>query len=100
MHGRGHGVRFPGRFEKLGREAEPIEEFVRGPGSARASEPPDSGDDWGDAWGAPLSPKTVLREETARTLIMRNTSPDVPFDQSLNPYRGCEHGCVYCYARP
>lgn len=38
--------------------------------------------------------------ETARSLITYNDSPDIPFDRSINPYRGCEHGCVYCYARP
>lgn len=43
---------------------------------------------------------TRVHVETARTVISRNRSPDVPFDQSINPYRGCEHGCVYCYARP
>ncbi|MGD8379531.1 MAG: PA0069 family radical SAM protein [Gammaproteobacteria bacterium] len=43
---------------------------------------------------------TELRPETARRIISRNSSPDVPFEQSINPYRGCEHGCVYCYARP
>ncbi|MEE4382261.1 MAG: PA0069 family radical SAM protein [Pseudomonadales bacterium] len=43
---------------------------------------------------------TTLLAERARTVITRNDSPDVPFDRSVNPYRGCEHGCVYCYARP
>ncbi len=43
---------------------------------------------------------TECRPETAKTIIARNRSPDVPFDQSINPYRGCEHGCIYCYARP
>ena len=43
---------------------------------------------------------TVLVEDTSRTIIARNTSPDVQFDRSINPYRGCEHGCIYCYARP
>ncbi|MEM1432555.1 MAG: PA0069 family radical SAM protein [Pseudomonadota bacterium] len=38
--------------------------------------------------------------ETARTIITRNRSPDIPFDRSINPYRGCEHGCIYCFARP
>jgi len=38
--------------------------------------------------------------ETPRTIIARNTSPDLPFDRSVNPYRGCEHGCIYCFARP
>ncbi len=45
-------------------------------------------------------PKTHLGIDAARTVISRNTSPDVPFDRSINPYRGCEHGCVYCFARP
>ena len=45
-------------------------------------------------------PRTEVREERARSIISRNDSPDVPFEQSINPYRGCEHGCVYCFARP
>jgi len=44
--------------------------------------------------------RTRVTPETPRTIIARNTSPDVPFDRSINPYRGCEHGCVYCFARP
>jgi DNA repair photolyase len=47
---------------------------------------------------APL--RTVVGEDTPRAIISTNTSPDLPFDQSINPYQGCEHGCVYCYARP
>jgi len=43
---------------------------------------------------------TVVLPEPARSVISRNKSPDIGFDQSINPYRGCEHGCVYCYARP
>lgn len=43
---------------------------------------------------------TRVTEEPARRIISRNASPDIPFDQSINPYRGCEHGCIYCYARP
>ncbi|KIC39725.1 DNA repair photolyase [Leisingera sp. ANG-M7] len=43
---------------------------------------------------------TEVRQETARTLITYNRSPDLPFDRSINPYRGCEHGCIYCFARP
>jgi DNA repair photolyase len=46
------------------------------------------------------SPVTECTAETAGSIISRNSSPDVPFEQSINPYRGCEHGCVYCYARP
>jgi len=44
--------------------------------------------------------KTTVRIVPARTIISRNDSPDIPFTQSINPYQGCEHGCVYCYARP
>src|SRR5215475_8602991 len=44
--------------------------------------------------------KTEVAIDTARKVIARNTSPDIPFDRSINPYRGCEHGCIYCYARP
>ena len=46
------------------------------------------------------SSRTTLTADTTRTIIARNISPDVPFDRSINPYRGCEHGCIYCYARP
>ena len=46
------------------------------------------------------SPRTQIHEERARSIISRNQSPDIPFSQSLNPYRGCEHGCSYCFARP
>ena len=48
---------------------------------------------------APAAPTSVMAE-AARSIITRNRSPDVPFSQSINPYRGCEHGCIYCYARP
>jgi DNA repair photolyase len=44
--------------------------------------------------------RTTVSEDSTRTIIAHNDSPDIPFDQSINPYRGCEHGCVYCYARP
>ncbi|MCB1511433.1 MAG: PA0069 family radical SAM protein [Hyphomicrobiaceae bacterium] len=44
--------------------------------------------------------RTSVRTEQARTIVSRNDSPDISFDQSINPYRGCEHGCIYCYARP
>lgn len=47
-----------------------------------------------------LAPQTVLRPMAARSIISHNDSPDIPFDHSINPYLGCEHGCVYCYARP
>ncbi len=76
-------------------------------------------DGWQDDWGSPrgaLPPggrpppggadlkvpalRTHLHLDSARSILSRNDSPDVPFDRSLNPYRGCQHGCVYCYARP
>ncbi len=44
--------------------------------------------------------RTTVTPERARVIITRNDSPDVSFDRSINPYRGCEHGCIYCYARP
>jgi DNA repair photolyase len=49
---------------------------------------------------APPPLKTTVTVQRARTIIARNDSPDIPFTQSINPYQGCEHGCVYCYARP
>src|SRR5882724_2150122 len=45
-------------------------------------------------------PETVVTLQLARSIIARNDSPDLPFTQSINPYQGCEHGCIYCYARP
>ena len=57
-------------------------------------------DGWGNADAPALPLETVLTEDTTRTIISRNKSPDIPFDRSINPYRGCEHGCVYCFARP
>lgn len=57
-------------------------------------------DGWGQE-GGPLPPlRTTLLPDTARRVISRNESPDVPFEMSVNPYRGCEHGCIYCFARP
>ena len=56
-----------------------------------------------DGWEslAELPPfKTQVQGEPARTIITKNESPDISFDRSINPYRGCEHGCIYCYARP
>ena len=49
---------------------------------------------------APPRIDTIVTEEYAKTILSRNASPDIPFNVSLNPYRGCEHGCVYCFARP
>ena len=70
----------------------------------RTTEPFDDG--WGSLDGQQaaeeetLPPATQLVEQRARTILAANDSPDIPFDLSINPYRGCEHGCVYCFARP
>ncbi|RMQ49205.1 Radical SAM protein [Pseudomonas cichorii] len=55
-----------------------------------------------DGWyqEVPLTQGTQVIHETSKSIITRNTSPDIPFDRSINPYRGCEHGCIYCFARP
>jgi len=57
-----------------------------------------------DGWGILDEPlpelATTVQPEPARTIVTRNNSPDIPFRQSINPYRGCEHGCSYCYSRP
>jgi len=79
--GRGATLNPEGRFESLQREA------------------------FDDGWepgevAEPGRPKTTVTPEHAKTIITRNDSPDVPFTFSINPYRGCEHGCIYCYARP
>jgi len=57
-------------------------------------------DGWTEDDAAPPQIATTLSPERARTILTRNDSPDVGFDRSINPYRGCEHGCIYCYARP
>ncbi len=66
-------------------------------------------DGWGSLAGDPeheIAPEigaqlqTIIGIDTSRTIISRNDSPDIGFDRSINPYKGCEHGCIYCYARP
>src|SRR2546425_901658 len=57
-------------------------------------------DGWGTADEEPMRLRTTLGVDATRTIIARNDSPDIGFDRSINPYRGCEHGCIYCYARP
>jgi DNA repair photolyase len=68
----------------------------------RVAEPCDDG--WGlldqQATEERLPPATQIIEEHVKTILSHNDSPDIPFDASINPYRGCEHGCVYCFARP
>ena len=82
----------------------PIPAPLRGRGSASnpanrfAPTRTESDAEWADE--VPPSIATEVREERSKTIISRNASPDLPFDRSLNPYRGCEHGCIYCYARP
>lgn len=84
--GRGAVSNRTGRFETLARVA-------TDDGWARAPLPGE--EDWDDR-----PHRTRVLDDAARTIIARNDSPDIPFDQSVNPYRGCEHGCVYCFARP
>lgn len=82
IKGRGSASRTPHRFERDDRAT-----FDDGwPGD---DEPEQS-----------IAPATTVRWEDAKSVITRNDSPDIHFDYSINPYRGCEHGCVYCYARP
>ena len=84
--GRGATFNPANRFRREQRE--PVDD-----GWAPACAPEDDG-------GEPPPLKTTVRIVPARTIISRNDSPDIPFTQSINPYQGCEHGCVYCYARP
>jgi len=84
--GRGSHQYLPGRFESTTTEA--VDD-----GWAAPEADTESGPD-------PRRPPTRVEEETARSVISRNSSPDVGFSLSLNPYRGCEHGCSYCFARP
>jgi DNA repair photolyase len=63
-------------------------------------------EEFDDGWAAedeqlePAAVRTIVTEEQAKSILSRNASPDLPFNVSLNPYRGCEHGCIYCFARP
>ncbi|HHJ13163.1 MAG TPA: PA0069 family radical SAM protein [Gammaproteobacteria bacterium] len=61
-------------------------------------------EDFDDGWATlpdgPVPPRTEVLADAGRRIISYNRSPDLPFDRSINPYRGCEHGCIYCFARP
>src|SRR6266446_2007895 len=72
--------------------------FVQGRFETLAREPFDDG--WTPEEKDAAELQTSVTEERARSIISRNDSPDIGFTQSINPYRGCEHGCIYCYARP
>jgi DNA repair photolyase len=72
--------------------------FVQGRFETAAREAFDDG--WTPEEKAPHELQTTVTEERARSILSHNDSPDIGFDRSINPYRGCEHGCIYCYARP
>src|SRR5437660_9355880 len=57
-------------------------------------------DGWTKDDETPPPLKTEVLRDSSRTIITRNASPDISFDRSINPYKGCEHGCIYCFARP
>ena len=90
--GRGAVSNLQGRFERDQREA-----FDDG---WLAPEESPAGDGTGPDAALPPRLVTQVTREQARSILSRNASPDIPFDTSLNPYRGCEHGCIYCFARP
>ena len=89
IKGRGAASYVTGRYEKT---------TIRGEDDGWGSVYADAFDEQGE----PLAPqpRTQVTEERARSIVSHNQSPDIGFSQSLNPYRGCEHGCVYCFARP
>ena len=98
--GRGALSNATGRFEQITRE-----DIDDGWGDDRDDERTQGGE-VGRTCGrenddlAPPRLRTTLTPDASRTIIAWNVSPDLPFDRSINPYRGCEHGCIYCYARP
>lgn len=86
----------------------PLQKLHRTPGRAAGSNPDNRfdrlhaevvDDGWQTDAALPVL-RTEVSDEIAKSVITRNTSPDLSFDRSINPYRGCEHGCIYCYARP
>ena len=73
---------------------------IEGRFETRRLRPEDYGWGAGGDEDAPPRLDTTVTPEKTRTILSRNDSPDIPFDRSINPYKGCEHGCVYCFARP
>ncbi len=109
LKGRGAVSNLQGRFERDTRE--PFDDGWGPPDTAgqddaaRAEDRDTQARDMERSEGAALEsapPKLITRvtQEQARSILSRNASPDIPFGVSLNPYRGCEHGCIYCFARP
>ena len=92
MKGRGATDNPANRFERLHVIADEWG-ASQGPGDASVSGPP-------EGRSGPSSPETRFYRDASRSVLSHNDSPDVGFDVSINPYRGCEHGCIYCYARP
>lgn len=90
--GRGAVSNLQGRFERDQRER--FDDGWVAPEDVR-----ETGDEAGPE-AMPARLVTQVTREQARSILSRNSSPDIPFDTSLNPYRGCEHGCIYCFARP
>lgn len=98
LRGRGAAINVRHRFEQI--EREPADDGWPGDDSPALT----GGSLEGEPRVRPIAfqptPKTTVTPEQARKLLSRNDSPDIPFDTAVNTYRGCEHGCVYCYARP
>jgi DNA repair photolyase len=97
----------PSRRSEPSRTSEPRPDEMRGPtrsprGRGAAGNPANRFERLSVELEEPLPGKieTSYLRDASRSVIARNQSPDIPFDASLNPYRGCEHGCIYCYARP
>lgn len=105
--GRGAVTNLRGRYESVNRQEfddgwQPLQFAGGGPttGEEVVGTEQSNTTDPGDQDAEPPRLKTIVTEETAKSIISRNASPDLPFSLSLNPYRGCEHGCIYCFARP
>ncbi|MBM3601667.1 MAG: PA0069 family radical SAM protein [Alphaproteobacteria bacterium] len=97
VKGRGALSNRVGRFERHTRHA--IDDGWARPG-VPAPDGADKSPAVDDETDPPSNPATIVSTDTTRTIIATNKSPDIPFDRSINPYRGCEHGCIYCFARP